>query len=189
VADKPEAQQAVYDNLGRIGGEHGKALLRRRGEFLECSFVHAGGLRRAHLRGREYILDRVLIHIGGFNLSLVMRQLLGKGTGGVCSEPRPRSCSRAWSGTMRRFRRQAHPKSAVNSRPPRGRVLKTLVLPRAASRHELLQPAFRGGMGRKDPPNHDFNTGCRIRFALRPLLPSSASRRARRAVGYLRHYQ
>ena len=33
-----------------------------------------------HLRGRENILKRVLIHLGGFNLSLVMRQLLGKGT-------------------------------------------------------------------------------------------------------------
>jgi hypothetical protein len=32
------------------------------------------------LRGRENILKRVLIHLGGFNLSLVMRQLLGKGT-------------------------------------------------------------------------------------------------------------
>src|SRR5216683_1489315 len=35
---------------------------------------------RVHLRGRENILKRVLIHLGGFNLSLVMRQLLGKGT-------------------------------------------------------------------------------------------------------------
>ncbi len=39
-----------------------------------------GGMRRTHLRGRENILKRVLIHVGGFNLSLVMRQLLGKGT-------------------------------------------------------------------------------------------------------------
>ena len=37
-------------------------------------------MRRTHLRGRENILKRVLIHMGGFNLSLVMRQLLGKGT-------------------------------------------------------------------------------------------------------------
>jgi hypothetical protein len=37
-------------------------------------------MRRVHLRGRENILKRVLIHVGGFNLSLVMRQLLGKGT-------------------------------------------------------------------------------------------------------------
>jgi len=37
-------------------------------------------MRRTHLRGRENILKRVLIHVGGLNLSLVMRQLLGKGT-------------------------------------------------------------------------------------------------------------
>jgi len=80
---KPEAQAAVYGNRRRIRGEHGKELLRRRGELVERSFAHAyetGGMRRVHLRGRENILKRVLIHLGGFNLSLVMRQLLGKGT-------------------------------------------------------------------------------------------------------------
>ena len=81
--DKAEAQAAVYGNRRRIRGEHGKELLRRRGELLERSFAHAyetGGMRRVHLRGRENILKRVLIHLGGFNLTLVMRQLLGKGT-------------------------------------------------------------------------------------------------------------
>src|SRR6266480_2729673 len=81
--DKPEAQQAVYGNRRRIRGEHGKELLRRRGELLERSFAHAyetGGLRRVHLRGRDNVLKRMLIHVGGFNLSLVMRKLLGKGT-------------------------------------------------------------------------------------------------------------
>jgi transposase len=81
--EKPEARQAVYGNRRRIGGEHGKELLRRRGELLERSFAHAyetGAMRRVHLRGRDNILKRVLIHVGGFNLSLVMRQLLGKGT-------------------------------------------------------------------------------------------------------------
>jgi transposase len=81
--DKPEAQQAVYDNRRRIHGEHGKQLLRRRGELLERSFAHAyetGGMRRLYLRGRENVLKRVLIHVGGLNLSLVMRQCFGKGT-------------------------------------------------------------------------------------------------------------
>src|SRR6266576_2483649 len=81
--DKAEAQAAVYGNRRRIRGEHGKELLRRRGELLERSFAHAyetGGMRRVHLRGRENILKRVLLHLGGFNLALVMRQLLGKGT-------------------------------------------------------------------------------------------------------------
>ncbi len=81
--DKAEARQAVYDNRRRIQGERGKQLLRRRGELLERSFAHAyetGGLRRVYLRGRENVSKRVLIHLGGFNLSLVMRQWLGKGT-------------------------------------------------------------------------------------------------------------
>ena len=46
-------------------------------------------LRRLHLRGRENILKRLLLHVSGFNLSLVMRKLIGKGTprglqGSVC---------------------------------------------------------------------------------------------------------
>ena len=36
-----EAQPAGYGNRRRMGGEHGKALLRRRGELLERSLAHA----------------------------------------------------------------------------------------------------------------------------------------------------
>jgi transposase len=80
---RTEAQQAVYGNRRRIRGGHGKALLRRRGELVERSFAHAyetGGMRRTHLRGSENIGKRVLIHIGAFNLGLLMRQLVGVGT-------------------------------------------------------------------------------------------------------------
>ena len=80
---KAEAKDAVYGNRRRINGERGKELLRQRGELLERSFAHAydtGGMRRLHLRGRENILKRILIHIGAFNLSLIMRELQGKGT-------------------------------------------------------------------------------------------------------------
>ena len=80
---KADAQQAVYGNRRRIRSERGKELLRSRGELLERSFAHVyetGGMRRVYLRGRENILKRVLIHVGGFNLSLVMRKMLGKGT-------------------------------------------------------------------------------------------------------------
>src|SRR5215467_6680201 len=81
--DKPEAQAAVYSNRRRIHGEHGKRLLRRRGELLERSFAHAyetGGMRRVYLRGRDNVLKRVLIHVRALNLSLTMRKLVGKGT-------------------------------------------------------------------------------------------------------------
>jgi transposase len=80
---KQAERDAVYANRRRIRGDRGKALLRRRGLMLERPFAHCyetGGMRRVHLRGRENILKRLLIHVGGYNLSLVLRLLLGKGT-------------------------------------------------------------------------------------------------------------
>src|SRR5208283_3087167 len=80
---KTEEQQAVYQNRRRVRGGYGKSLLRRRGELVERSFAHCyetGGMRRTHLRGHENILKRQLIHVGAFNLSLILRQLLGAGT-------------------------------------------------------------------------------------------------------------
>src|ERR1035437_9847004 len=73
----------VYQNRQRVRGSYGKSLLRRRGELVERSFAHCyetGGLRRCHLRGREIILKRTLIHVGAFNLNLILRKLLGAGT-------------------------------------------------------------------------------------------------------------
>ncbi len=51
--------------------------------MLERPFAHCyetGGMRRVHLRGRENILKRLPVHVAGFNLSLVLRLMLGKGT-------------------------------------------------------------------------------------------------------------
>ena len=80
---KRDAQQAVYGNRRRVQGEYGKSLLKRRGELVERGFAHCydtGGMRRTHLRGRENIHKRQLIHVGAFNLGLIMRALLGAGT-------------------------------------------------------------------------------------------------------------
>jgi transposase len=80
---KAEEQEAVYQNRQRVRGEYGKSLLRRRGELVERSFAHCyetGGMRRTHLRGHQNILKRQLIHVGAFNLSLILRELLGAGT-------------------------------------------------------------------------------------------------------------
>jgi transposase len=82
-AGKQAEQQAVYANRRRVRGEYGKSLLQRRGELVERSFAHCyetGGMRRCHLRGRENILKRQLVHVGAFNLSLILRKLLGAGT-------------------------------------------------------------------------------------------------------------
>jgi len=81
--DKKIERDAVYANRRRIRGRRGKDLLRQRGVMLERSFAHCyetGAMRRVHLRGHENILKRLLVHVAGFNLSLVLRLLAGKGT-------------------------------------------------------------------------------------------------------------
>ena len=58
-------------------------MLRQRGEKLERWNQHLydrGGMRRLHLRGRENILKRLVVHSGAANLGLLMRKLFGKGT-------------------------------------------------------------------------------------------------------------
>lgn len=81
--DKEQAQQAVYANRRRIKGERGKHLLRKRGELIERSFAHCyetGAMRRCHLREASNILKRLLLHVGAFNLGLLMRKAHGAGT-------------------------------------------------------------------------------------------------------------
>lgn len=81
--DKEYARRATYANRRRIKGERGKALMRRRGELLERTFAHtleSGAMRRVYLRLRDNILKRYLVHVAAFNLSLVMRAILGVGT-------------------------------------------------------------------------------------------------------------
>jgi transposase len=82
-SDQEREQQAVYANRRRIRGERGLRLLRQRGEKLERWNQHLydrGGMRRLHLRGRENILKRLVVHSGAANLGLLMRKLFGKGT-------------------------------------------------------------------------------------------------------------
>jgi transposase len=81
--DKHDQRDATYANRRRIRGRRGRRLMRRRGERVERSFAHCydtGGMRRVHLRGHQNILKRVLVHVAGFNLGLVLRQILGAGT-------------------------------------------------------------------------------------------------------------
>jgi transposase len=82
-SEEPAARTLVYANRRRIRGARGRRLMRQRGERIERSFAHlydTGGMRRTHLRGHTNILKRLLIHAGGFNLGLVMRHLIGRGT-------------------------------------------------------------------------------------------------------------
>lgn len=82
-AGQADAKRAVYANRRRMRTRRGKRLMRKRGELIERTFAHCletGAMRRVHLRGRENILKRYLVHVAAFNLSLVMRKLIGVGT-------------------------------------------------------------------------------------------------------------
>jgi transposase len=91
---KQAEKKRLYDNRRRVGGERGKRLQKLRSELTERSFAHlyeTGGMRRVHLKGRENILKRLVVHAAAFNLGLVMRKMIGvgkprrlQGTAGPC---------------------------------------------------------------------------------------------------------
>ena len=110
-AGKEGQQQAVYENRQRLQRAKGKHLLRQRGERIERGFAHCydtGGMRRTHLRKHSNILKRQLIHVGAFNLSLILRKLIGAGTPREWRNHTPQlvflflCLFRACSGTQRR---------------------------------------------------------------------------------------
>ena len=74
----------VLDRAARaVKSQSSKALLRQRGMHLERSFEHVldeGGMRRATLQGKENLTKRHKIAAACFNLSLLLRTLLGVGT-------------------------------------------------------------------------------------------------------------
>src|SRR5262245_53717728 len=80
---KEEQRDAVYANRQRLQRSKGQQLLRKRGELIERTFAHCyetGGMRRTHLRKQNNILKRLLIHVAGMNLGLLLRNLHGIGT-------------------------------------------------------------------------------------------------------------
>jgi transposase len=77
------ARHAVHANRRRVRGRRGRELLRKRGERIERTFAHCletGRMRRTHLRGRENIEKRYLVHVAAYNLGVLMRAIFGKGT-------------------------------------------------------------------------------------------------------------
>jgi transposase len=76
-------RKALHRAACAVKSQSGKALLRKRGMHLERSFEHVldeGGLRRATLKGTDNLAKRHKIAAACFNLSLLMRTLLGVGT-------------------------------------------------------------------------------------------------------------
>jgi transposase len=78
-----EEREVVYANRRRLERPKGKRLLRKRGELIERTFAHCyetGGMRRTHLRKHDNILKRLLVHVAGMNLGLLLRSAYGIGT-------------------------------------------------------------------------------------------------------------
>ncbi|MCX8097892.1 MAG: transposase [Casimicrobiaceae bacterium] len=78
-----EQRSALRRASRAVRSKSGKALLRSRGEHLERGFCHVldhGGQRRATLRGCEKLTKRHLCGAMSYNLSLLMRPLIGVGT-------------------------------------------------------------------------------------------------------------
>jgi len=74
---------AFYGNRARVKRKKGKALQRKRGEFLERTFAHVcetGAARRTRLRGQDNVNKRYLLQSAAANLGLAMRSLFGCGT-------------------------------------------------------------------------------------------------------------
>jgi transposase len=97
---KTAERDAVYANRRRVRGKRGKELMRKRGEVLERPFAHCyetGGMRRTHLRGGENILKRLLVHVAGHNLGLLMRMVFGLG--------KPRCAQDGLAGLLHAFLR------------------------------------------------------------------------------------
>jgi len=128
--EKHREQEAVYANRRRIRGERGKRLLRKRGELLERPFEHyldAGGMRRTYLRGHENILKRLLVHVAGFNVGLLMRSILGCGTPRQYAEAVSAAISallaflgRLWAARSRSGRVSPPPRASLHELgPPR----------------------------------------------------------------------
>ena len=79
----PIVKQVLHKARRAVKSASGKALLRKRGQYIERSFAHVldqGGLRRATLRGKTNLIKRQLAAALAFDLSLLMRKLTGCGT-------------------------------------------------------------------------------------------------------------
>jgi transposase len=78
-----KARRAVYNNRQRLESGKGRESEKLRTELVEQSNQHIldrGPMRRTWLRGRENIHKRYLLTVAAFNLSILMRKLIGAGT-------------------------------------------------------------------------------------------------------------
>lgn len=79
---RPIIKQVLHKARRAVKSASGKALLRKRGHFIERSFAHVleqGGLRRTTLCGKSILTTRQLAAALAFDLSLLIRKLTGCG--------------------------------------------------------------------------------------------------------------
>ena len=80
---KEAVQKTVEANRERVSGERGREWGKQRTEKAERSMAHmygSGGMRRVYLRGHANIRKRLLLHACGYNLGVLMRNVVGIGT-------------------------------------------------------------------------------------------------------------
>jgi transposase len=81
--DKPPGYEEAYRaNRRRMRGRRGRALQKKRSEYVERSFAHiceTGGARRTWQRGLEKVTKRYQLAAAARNLGLIMRKLFGVG--------------------------------------------------------------------------------------------------------------
>jgi hypothetical protein len=97
--------------------------------LVERSFAHCyetGGMRRCHLRGQENILKRQLVHVGAFNLSLILRELLGAGTPRELKNRAGQVFSRLWRFLLCLEGRFADPAALSRCWPAEGTIVPSL---------------------------------------------------------------
>ena len=78
-----QARRAVYNNRQRLKSGKGRESEKLRTEMVERSNQHIldrGPMRRTWLRGRANVHKRYLLTVAAFNLSILMRKLIGVGT-------------------------------------------------------------------------------------------------------------
>jgi transposase len=82
--DKPPSWRAAYtENRRRIKRPKGKALQKRRSEYVERTFAHVcetGRGRRTWIRGLVEVSKRYLMQVAAHNLGVIIRKLFGLGT-------------------------------------------------------------------------------------------------------------
>jgi hypothetical protein len=49
-------------------------------KVVPVEYYRPGGMRRTHLRGHDNIRKRLLVHASAFNLGLLLRTMIGRGT-------------------------------------------------------------------------------------------------------------